>query len=166
MEDETLENLLLQNAALVSKIRRKIRTMNAGEADPGKYYVYTLLLQNDNVYVGATDNIFSRIMDHFFIESRTSQWVREHGPPKRVLEIVENAQPTDETYFTLKWMSMLGWQSVRGANWCRIALKGPPAALLTFERSRNGFRYMSREKIDTILENARLLAEEENAMQY
>ena len=136
------------------------RTLAKRKRDPSaRYFTYTLLLRDGNVYVGSTDNVYVRLLDHYLMTSSSSVWVREHGPVQRVLEIVEDSTANDEKYKTLEYMSMFGWERVRGAGWCRSQMRSAPAALDTFVRDRADFAYMSRPRIsDVVTEVTRLAA--------
>ena len=136
------------------------RTLAKRKRDPSaRYFTYTLLLRDGNVYVGSTDNVYVRLLDHYLMTSSSSVWVREHGPVQRVLEIVEDSTADDEKYKTLEYMSMFGWERVRGAGWCRSQMRSAPAALDTFVRDRADFAYMSRPRIsDVVTEVTRLAA--------
>lgn len=155
--EKSLEQLTLETAKLMLQIRKRLQTQ---QNDPNAkyYFVYVLLLQNDNIYVGSTNNLYIRLMEHHCESERSSQWVRLHGPVKRVLEVTRNARADDETYKTLEYMSMYGWQSVRGAAWCKPDVRGPPAALAVFTRDRADFNYLSRSEIDDALKIALDLA--------
>lgn len=136
------------------------RTLAKRKRDPSaRYFTYTLLLRDGNVYVGSTDNVYVRLLDHYLMTSSSSVWVREHGPVQRVLEIVEDSTADDEKYKTLEYMSMFGWERVRGAGWCRSQMRSAPAALDAFVRDRADFAYMSRPRIsDVVTEVTRLAA--------
>lgn len=90
-------------------------------------------------------------MEHMYDSKMSSNWVKEHGPVIRVLEIIRNSTPDDETYKTLEYMTLFGWESVRGSSWCKVDLRNPPGALATFQRNRSDFDYMSRKEINEIL---------------
>lgn len=136
------------------------RTLAKRKRDPSaRYFTYTLLLRDGNVYVGSTDNVYVRLLDHYLMTSSSSVWVREHGPVQRVLEIVEDSTADDEKYKTLEYMSTFGWERVRGAGWCRSQMRAAPAALDAFARDRADFAYMSRPRIsDVVTEVTRLAA--------
>ena len=136
------------------------RTLAKRKRDPSaRYFTYTLLLRDGNVYVGSTDNVYVRLLDHYLMTSSSSVWVREHGPVQRVLEIVEDSTADDEKYKTLEYMSTFGGERVRGAGWCRSQMRAAPAALDAFARDRADFAYMSRPRIsDVVTEVTRLAA--------
>lgn len=153
MEEEDnieLEDLILQSARLNVRLRKKLR---AEQQDPEAryFFTYVLLLQNGNIYVGSTNSLYMRLYEHLHETDMSSQWVRLHGPVIRVLEISRNSKKDDEVYKTLEYMSLFGWQSVRGAHWCKVELKASPPALHDFQRDRSDFRYLSRQEIDAAI---------------
>lgn len=152
-----MDAMLLQQARLAARIRS---TYAKVKRDPGaKYFTYVLLLRDSKVYVGCTDNVYTRLMDHCLMSESASRWVKEHGPVQRVLEISRNGAADDEAYKTLEYMSMFGWQNVRGAGYCRTALQAPPAGLAGFKREcTRQFEYLTRAEIEQILGVVRDLA--------
>lgn len=152
-------------AACLTASRASVRLRKVlshrGRRDPrARYFTYTLLLRGGDLYVGSTDNIYSRLLEHYLQSGSSSVWVRERGPVERVLEVVEDSAAEDETYKTLEYMSLFGWERVRGAGWCRAAMRGPPAALAGFARDRADFRYLPREEIQDIVDHVARLAED------
>jgi len=156
MAEKTLDELILESAHLAVQLRKRLRKGQNDEG-PARYYTYVLLLQDECIYVGSSNNIYVRLMEHLHETEMSSNWVREHGPVIRVLEISKNASPDDETYKTLEYMSLFGWQSVRGAGWCKMEVRNPPAALTAFCRDRADFEYLSRREIDEIVAVSRQL---------
>jgi predicted GIY-YIG superfamily endonuclease len=152
--EKSLEDLALESAKLLIQIRKRLK---AEQTDPRAkyYYTYVLLLQNNNIYVGSTNHLYIRLMEHLHNSERSSQWVRLHGPIIRVLEVCKNCKGDDEAYKTLQYMNLFGWQSVRGASWCKVDLRGPPGALRTFQNNRADFWYLTREEIDHAIKTAK-----------
>lgn len=145
-----IEPLLLESARLSVAIKR---TYDKIKRDPRAryYYTYVLLLQNGKMYVGTSNNIYNRLLDHRLMSASSSMWVREHGPVQRVVEIVRDCGHDDETYKTLEYMSMFGWQNVRGASYCRPSMRTAPLALAEFCRDpARPFKYLSRQEIDDV----------------
>lgn len=153
--EETIEDLSLQTAKLLIKLRKKIEHEQTSNSK--YYYTYVLLLQQGNIYVGSTSNLYIRLMEHFEETSRSSQWVRMHGPVIRVLEVIRDSKQGDEDYKTLEWMSIMGYESVRGGCWNKVDLRREPEALKVFQRCRGDFKYMPRHEIDRVLHTAREL---------
>lgn len=99
---QTLEPMLLQSARLAVSIRRAYAKVKRDPA--ARYYTYVLLLQNNKMYVGVTDNIYNRLLDHCLMSASSSIWVRQHGPVQRVIEIARDCARDDEAYKTLEYM--------------------------------------------------------------
>jgi predicted GIY-YIG superfamily endonuclease len=150
MDDETME--LLYRAAKVNvAIRNRyevVKTQNPG----ARYFTYVLLLQSGRFYVGSTDNCFTRLLDHFSGTGNSAAWVREWGPPVRVLELMKNSRPDDEEYKYMEYATMFGWEAVRGGGHCKVIMSRPPPSLDTFARDDRRFEHMSRQEIDDIME--------------
>lgn len=157
-----LENMLLQSARLSVNIRR---TYAKVKRDPAAYYyTYVLLLQDNKFYVGATDNIYNRLLDHCQMSKSSSVWVRQHGPVKRVVEIARDCDREGEAHKTLEYMTLFGWKNVRGGAYCRSALRGPPPQLVEFRKDSKTFDYLTRREIDEVVGVVRDLAEQQDAM--
>lgn len=145
-----MEGMLLQSARLALTIRREYARLKRDPA--AKYYTYVLQLQEGRFYVGTTDNIYARLLDHTLMTPSSSLWVKQHGPVERVVEIARNSGRDDELYKTLQYMAMFGWENVRGSSYCKVAMFNPPHALQTFSRFRDGeFEYLTREEIDGVM---------------
>jgi len=126
-----------------------------------RYFTYVLLLQNNRLYVGDTDNIYSRLMNHFEMSSSSAAWVRMHGPVKRVLEITYDAQPGAERERFLEYASIFGFENVRGSWWCKVAKNATaPCFLDEFERGRMSHKFMSRFEIKQIERDIRKIVSE------
>lgn len=152
-----LESMLLQSARLGQAIRREYS--RAKRDANAKYYTYVLQLQDGKFYVGNTDNIYARLLDHTLMTPSSALWVRHHGPVQGVLEISRNSAAPDEHYKTLLYMSMFGWENVRGSSYCKVQMHNPPEALRGFARARDGeFEYLARGEIDAVLQAVRELA--------
>lgn len=156
-----LESMLLQSARLGQAIRREYSRVK--QDTNAKYYTYVLQLQDGKFYVGNTDNIYTRLLDHTLMTQSSALWVRHHGPVQGVLEILRNSAALDEHYKTLQYMSMFGWENVRGSSYCKVQMYNPPQALQGFTRARDGeFEYLTREEVDAVLEAVRELAAPES----
>ncbi len=157
-----LEAMLLQSARLQVAIRRQYAKV---KRDPGaRYYTYVLQLQDNKFYVGNSDSIYTRLLDHCMMSASSSLWVRQHGPVQRVVEISRDCSREDELYKTLEYMTLFGWQNVRGASYCRPAMRAAPAVLAEFRRScTRHFDYLTRHEIDEVVSVVRELAEQQAA---
>ena len=147
---------LFESASCAVKVRRAYA--KRGRAYNHKFFTYALLLQDDNVYVGTTNNIYARLLEHDLMSPSSSLWVREHGPVKRVLEITVDAPPDAEAERTLHFMNMFGWRHVRGAGWCRVRMLSPPAALEKYVQGEMTHRFMSRADVDDVVDKVAVLA--------
>ena len=154
-----IDAMLVQAARLSVRIRREYARI---KTDPGaRYFTYVLLLQRGKLYVGSSDNIVQRLMEHHAMSPSSAVWVREHGPVQRVVEVCRNSSADDETYKTLEYMTMFGWDNVRGAGWCRSDMARPPQALETFERDpARPWHFLGRREIDVVLRHVRDLTAE------
>lgn len=150
---------MLEAAKLNVRIRREYARM---KRDVGaRFYTYVLLLQKGKMYCGSSDNIYTRLLDHSLGTPSAALWVKEHGPIERVVEIARNCGRDDETYKTLEYMSLFGWENVRGAGWCKVDMRAPPAALETFDRDPvRPAEYMSRKEVDAVWHHVCEMAKE------
>jgi hypothetical protein len=80
--------------------------------------IYTLECENGKYYVGRTNNIERRVLEHF--ENRGSEWTKLHKPI-RVIS-VNDGDGFDEEKYTLMAMNEYGIDNVRGGSFCRIEL--------------------------------------------
>lgn len=154
----SLRATLLDHARAVTALRSAIAAQRAAHGRVGrihghgpKYFTYVLLLQHGKLYVGETDNVYLRLADHIGMTATSAQWVRAHGPVRRVVEICVAAAPGDETHKTLEYMDMFGWENVRGAAFCKPAMRSAPRALGSYRRGGTAYAYMSREDIDEVV---------------
>jgi predicted GIY-YIG superfamily endonuclease len=81
--------------------------------------IYILELEGGNYYVGKSENIDSRINDHF--TGRGSIWTKAHTPIK-VLEKRSETSIHDEENITLEMMYKYGIEKVRGGSYCKKSL--------------------------------------------
>ena len=87
--------------------------------------VYVLQLKQGKYYVGFSENIENRIVDHFIEEG--AEWTKKY-PPEKVLDVREGGKLL-EKLVTLEFMCKFDWQNVRGGPWTACDLKSPPVAL-------------------------------------
>lgn len=151
-----MEAMLLESAKLAVSIGQQYAKIKKDPA--ARYYTYVLQLQQGKFYVGNTDNIYTRLLDHFMMTKSSSKWVQHHGPVQRLVEVSKNSAKDDENYKTLQYMSMFGWENVRGSSYCRVQMYNPPETLAAFARHReHEFQYLTQHEIDAILEQVRQL---------
>ncbi len=155
---EKLLGVLLDSARANVRVRHEYRQRK--RSTDVKYFTYALLLDEGKIYVGETDNIYQRLLEHMTMSNSSAMWVRKHGPVRRVLEITSDAPEGAEEERTLEYMSIFGWENVRGSGWCRKRMLGPPAKLETYVRGEMKHSYMTRRDIDDIVEQVDRLAED------
>jgi predicted GIY-YIG superfamily endonuclease len=91
-----------------------------------KRYVYVLLLEDKNYYIGITNNLIRRFNQHYNGEG--ADWTKLHKPIK-LLKVFEG-DLEDERQETLRWMKKRG-SKVRGSVWCKVEhMSKPPDELL------------------------------------
>jgi len=147
----SLRNAALANVHVGNEFTKAGRQYNQNGS---RYFTYVLLLENggknDKIYVGDTDNIYSRLMTHFEMTPSSAAWVKMHGPVKRVLEITYDAPPGAEKERFLEYASIFGFPNVRGSWWCRTANTNAPFMLDEFVRGQVNHNFMSRSEIRQI----------------
>ena len=88
-------------------------------------YVYTLELEDGKFYVGFTEDLCTRIAQHFL--GRGALWTREHKPI-RVLSVAPGPKELEDPT-TIALMAQKGWRNVRGGAWTSIELGPMPRPL-------------------------------------
>ena len=80
--------------------------------------IYILKLENNKYYVGITNNINKRILNHF--TNTGSEWTKKYKP----IEIINEYKGDnfDEEKYTLLTMDKYGIDNVRGGSYCIIEL--------------------------------------------
>jgi hypothetical protein len=81
--------------------------------------VYILGLEQGKYYVGKTDCIEERILNHF--EGDGAAWTQLYKI-EDLLHIHENCDPYDEDKYTIQMMEKYGINNVRGGSFCQIQL--------------------------------------------
>ena len=153
---------MLEAARLGVRLRRACSRAKTQPAAP--YFVYAIMLDGGRFYVGSTDNIYARLLDHELQGPKAAKWVRRHGPVRRVVEVMRNAPADGELYKTLEYMQLFGWQNVRGSSYCQLEMANPPAQLHSFQRrDLSHFEYLPRTEIDEVHATVRELVAEEHA---
>ena len=88
--------------------------------------VYTLELEDGYYYVGYTENICTRVAQHW-VGRGGSQWTQLHRPV-RVLDVTLGG-PELEDPTTIAVMARKGWRCVRGGSWSSPNLTAMPLPL-------------------------------------
>ena len=81
--------------------------------------IYILELEHNKYYVGKSNNINARILEHFTTTS--TAWTNKYKPVK-LIEIIPNCDDFDEDKYTLMTMKKYGIDNVRGGSFSRIKL--------------------------------------------
>ena len=81
--------------------------------------IYILKLKNNKYYIGKTNNIKLRLLNHN--KGNGSQWTKKYKPIK-VIEIIEDCDNWDEDKYTLQYMNKYGIDNVRGGSFCQLLL--------------------------------------------
>jgi len=147
--------VLYEAAALAAAIRLMYSRIK--DHPTARYFVYVLLLQDGKFYVGNTDNPYVRLGDHFSCSSSSAAWVREWGPPVRVVEMIRNASAEDEHYKYTEYAEKFGWDNVRGGGCCRVLMSHEPPSVRGFTRRHDDLDYLTRAEIDDLVAKVRAL---------
>jgi len=152
--EDDVDMMMLYDAAVLAAA---IRTMYARvkRHHSARYFVYVLMLQEGRFYVGSTDNPYVRFADHFACNSSSAAWVREWGPPVRVVEVLRNTSPEDEHYKYTEYAEKFGWDAVRGGGCCRVLMSHEPPSVRSFTRRAEPFEYLTRSEIDDLVEKVK-----------
>ena len=81
--------------------------------------IYVLKLQNENYYVGKTDNPERRFLEH--ISGSGSAWTRKYSPVS-IEKTYQSTSPLDEDIEVKKLMLTHGIGSVRGGSYNQVVL--------------------------------------------
>jgi hypothetical protein len=147
--------MLLYDAAVLAAA---IKGMYARTKDypTARFFVYVLLLQEGKLYVGTTDNPYVRFGQHFACSPESAAWVREYGPPIRVVEMCENCRPEDEHYKFTEYADKFGYQNIRGGGCCRVIMNQEPPTVKSYRRRPDSdFTYLTRSEIDDIVDKVK-----------
>lgn len=102
----------------------KTKKKKAIRRPPRNFYIYVLLLEGENYYVGITGNVQKRFHTHK--KGKGSQWTKIHKPIE-VIESYNIGVMTEaeavviETEKTIETMDKYGVQRVRGGKICMIS---------------------------------------------
>lgn len=150
MDDDDVMPLLREAAVLAATIRGVYARIKS--VPSARYFVYVLLLQNGKLYVGSTDNPYARLAQHWACSHESAGWVREWGPPVRVVEMCRDCRAEDEHLKYAEYADKFGWQNVRGGGCCRVIMTQEPPSVAAFARPPDAaFVYLSRAEIDEIV---------------
>lgn len=82
-------------------------------------HIYVLLCEGGRYYIGKSDHLITRILDHFV---RNGSRFTKKYKPVCVIEVIENADDLDEDKYTKRYMSIYGVDKVRGGSYSEINL--------------------------------------------
>ena len=83
--------------------------------------VYVLSLENNKYYVGKTDDLQRRFLEHLHGHGRSAMWTKKHKPVG-ILETYEGADGLEEDKVTLACMIQYGIDHVRGGPYVSTVL--------------------------------------------
>jgi len=92
--------------------------------------IYILKCRFDKFYVGRTQNVTSRALDHF--RGDGSEWTRKYQPIE-ILDTIYNCDNFDEDKYVKKYMKKYGIDNVRGGSYSQIRLNKNTKQLLQRE---------------------------------
>jgi len=90
--------------------------------------IYILKLDSNKYYVGKTNNLNNRIVEH--INKVGSEWTKKY-PPLEIFKSYENCDTYDEDKYTLKMMATYGIDNVRGGSFSSVFLSKEQQDLIT-----------------------------------
>lgn len=117
-----------------------------------RYYTYVLQLKHGKIYVGSTDNIYRRLHDHWTQSPSSAVWVKDFGPPIRIMEIIVDSAPDEEHYKFTQYASRFGFDNVRGAAYCMVSLREPACVKEFVPRLEDPQKSLSRIQIDEVMD--------------
>ena len=92
--------------------------------------IYILKLECNKFYVGKTDNLEQRSLEHY--NGTASTYTKKYKPIS-IEKIIPNASPFDEDKYTKEYMSNYGINNVRGGTYTQIKLDNNTIKLLEKE---------------------------------
>lgn len=81
--------------------------------------IYVLLLENNKYYIGKTNNLEKRFLEH--LNHKGCEWTKLYKPIK-VVEKKKEETEFDEDIYTKKYMKKYGLSNVRGGSYVQIEL--------------------------------------------
>jgi predicted GIY-YIG superfamily endonuclease len=97
----------------LEQIKNRIQKIQL-ENDNTKTNIYILKLQNNKYYIGKTDNVEKRFLEH--VNSKGSIWTQLYKPIS-VEKIIPNSSPFDEDKYVKEYMNKYGIENVRGGSY-------------------------------------------------
>jgi len=96
-------------------------------------YCYVLELEKEKIYVGYSTALNQRLRNHFFPkeEDKRPAWILKYKP-LALIYVISGGTIQLENMLTLAYMNLLGWENVRGGQWCTPNMNFPPPPLQHF----------------------------------
>ena len=82
--------------------------------------IYVLKLEQNKYYIGKSQNVYSRIQNHF--NGNGSVWTKKYKPID-IVEVIPNCSNFDEDKYTKIYMSQYGIDNVRGGAYVTTDLR-------------------------------------------
>jgi hypothetical protein len=95
--------------------------------------IYILKLQQNKYYVGKTNNVNKRYIEH--LEGIGSAWTNKYKP-LNIIESIPISDIFDEDKYVLKYMREFGIENVRGGSFCKLVLDEKDCVVI--QRMLNG----------------------------
>ena len=93
-------------------------------------YIYVLKLEQGKYYIGKTNNIKRRYMEH--LQGSGASWTAKYKP-LRLEKLLPSTNPFDEDKYTKQYMTIFGINNVRGGTYVTDYLPPEQIALLKRE---------------------------------
>lgn len=91
-------------------------------------YIYVLKLEDDRYYIGKTNDVGRRFIQH--LNGEGSKWTQVYKPVS-IVDTRESRHDLDEEMHTLEWMSKKGVDAVRGDCFTNIRLTEEERSFIT-----------------------------------
>lgn len=112
--DMTLEEISEKLGRTKRAIEMRIEKLQIKEK-----MIYVLLCENEKYYIGKTERLEDRILEHF--SNYGSEWTKIYKPIK-VIESFQAQSEFDEDNYVEKYMAKYGIENVRGGSYSQISL--------------------------------------------
>ena len=96
------------------------------------HWVYVLLLRDGYFYVGTTNSLERRMLEHLKGQASAAKMVVLH--PVEALIACFQGDREAENAMTLRMMLIFGWERVRGGSWAYPSMSEPPKELESLVR--------------------------------
>jgi predicted GIY-YIG superfamily endonuclease len=93
--------------------------VNIAEKYDDKFCIYVLELQSSKYYIGKTNNVNKRFLEH--MNDNTCAFTTKYKPIK-IIDTITTNEPLDEDKITKKYMMKYGIEHVRGGSYTKLEL--------------------------------------------